>query len=79
MSEVETNVAECQELIMPHLAYTPEELDTNFPSLSVPVDVEENQEHLWDSWDQVYQRGLEIVQEIRDAIEKQGRKRCEKE
>ena len=63
---------------MPHLEYrNPAELDAAFPSLSVPSDVGDDHEPLWDSWDKILLRGQEIIQEIQDRMTSEGRRRCE--
>jgi len=64
---------------MPHLDLSAEELDRLHPTLSVPKDVDDGHEDLWDSWDKVLQRGMEIVAEIHNRMETQGRRRCELE
>ena len=64
---------------MPHLDLSAEELDRLHPTLSVPRDVDDGHEDLWDSWDKVLQRGMEIVAEIQSRMETQGRRRCELE
>jgi len=63
---------------MPHLEYkTSAELDAAFPSLSVPSDVGDDYEPLWDSWDKILIRGQEIIQEIQNRMTTEGRRRCE--
>ena len=63
---------------MPHLEYrNSAELDAAFPSLSVPSDVGDDHEPLWDSWDKILLRGQEIIQEIQDRMTSEGRRRCE--
>jgi hypothetical protein len=62
---------------MPHLVMSPKQLDETHPTLSVPHDVDDGHEELWDSWDKVLQRGLEIVAQIQARMTTQGRRRCE--
>ncbi len=64
---------------MPHLDMDSNNLDLHFPTLSVPHDVDDGHEELWDSWDKVLQRGLEIVAEIQARMTNEGRRRCEQE
>ncbi len=64
---------------MPHLDLNREELDRRYPTLSVPQDVDDGHEDLWDSWDKILQRGLEIVAEIQAKMTQEGRRRCELE
>ena len=63
---------------MPHLEYPNlEDLSRNFPSLSVPADVGDDHEVHWDSWDKIYQRGQEIIDQIQNTMDTQGRRRNE--
>ena len=64
---------------MPHLQLSSDDLDRQFPTLSVPHDVDDGHEELWDSWDKVLQRGLEIVADIQARMHSEGRRRCELE
>ena len=64
---------------MPHLEMTTIELNRMHPTLSVPRDVDDGHEDLWDSWDKVLQRGMEIVAEIQERMSTEGRRRCELE
>ncbi len=52
-------------------------LDQSYPSVSVPTEVDDNNETMWDSWDQILLRGNEIIDEIRRKTEAEGRRRCE--
>jgi hypothetical protein len=63
---------------MPHLVYGTLELDATFPSLSVPQEIDDDNESNWDTWDKVYLRGLEIVKEIETVMKTVGRQRCER-
>ncbi len=45
---------------MPHLEMSLGDLNRLHPTLSVPHDVDDGHEDLWDSWDKILQRGLEI-------------------
>ena len=63
---------------MPHLEYSdPAALDEAFPSIAVPTDVGDDHEHMWDTWDKIYQRGQEIADAISAKMASQGRRRCE--
>jgi hypothetical protein len=62
----------------PHLTHTnTDELDRAYPSVSVPTEVDDCNEVLWDSWDKILLRGNEIVGEIMRKTETEGRRRCE--
>jgi hypothetical protein len=64
---------------MPHLDYnSKDDLDKAFPSLSVPTEVGDNHESMWDSWDKLYLRGQEIFEKIKQNMDSSGRRRCEK-
>ncbi len=64
---------------MPHLEFQGDSaaLDAAFPSLSVPSDVGDDNEGLWDTWDKLLVRGREIAEEIRQRMVSEGRRRCE--
>ncbi len=63
---------------MPHLEYPNlDDLTRTFPSLSVPADVGDDHEVHWDSWDKIYQRGQEIIDQIQNTMDTQGRRRNE--
>ena len=63
---------------MPHLDYDSNDaLDRAFPSLSVPTEVGDNHEAMWDSWDKLYMRGQEIIERIQQNMDSSGRRRCE--
>jgi len=64
---------------MPHLDMDQDDLDRRHPTLSVPHDVDDGHEDLWDSWDKILQRGLEIVADIQNRMSTEGRRRCELE
>jgi len=62
----------------PHLLHREAaSLDQLYPSVSVPTEVDDNNEAMWDSWDKILLRGNEIVEEIRRKTETEGRRRCE--
>ena len=65
------------EPFMPHLAFTQEEMDRYHPSISAAEDIDEDMEQQNDLDDEVYQRGLVIVEEIRGRMKAEGRRRCE--
>jgi len=62
---------------MPHFELSRDELDERYPSLSAPVEVPAEDETKWETWDRIYQRGLEIVEEIRGRMVEVGRRRCD--
>ena len=63
---------------MPHLEYSDTAaLNEAFPSITVPTDVGDEHEHMWDTWDKIYQRGQEIADAISAKMASQGRRRCE--
>ena len=62
---------------MPHLECSSDRLDFEYPSLSVPSEIDDCHETDWDSWDKVYARGLEIIEQIRTKTVNEGRRRCE--
>ena len=62
---------------MPHLDHDNDELDKFYPTLHAPAEVDDDNEMAWDSWDQVYQRGLEIIEEVKQTMRVSGRKRHE--
>ena len=62
---------------MPHLDYDDHDLEVRFPSLCAPQAVDDENEDKWDTWDKVYQRGLEIVEQINTTMRTTGRRRCE--
>jgi hypothetical protein len=64
---------------MPHLDLTEDELNEHHPSLSVPTEVSSEDEAKWESWDLVYQRGLEIAETIKQRMRTEGRRRIEHE
>jgi len=64
---------------MPHIECPPAELDSEFPSMSAPEAVDDDHEEAWDSWDKVYARGLEIVEEIQNTMRHSGRRRREQQ
>jgi hypothetical protein len=64
---------------MPHLDYNDSDLSTEFPSLCAPQDIDDNNEVSWDSWDKIYQRGQDIIDEIRTTMRTTGRRRCERQ
>ena len=59
---------------MPHLECTPEELERMYPPIEAPPDdqLDDLQD---DNRDGVYQRGLQVAEEIRQQTSKQGRRR----
>jgi hypothetical protein len=78
IAEADLNAAENEhECTMPHLEYNGEALDMVYPSVSAPKDVEAEGEHAWESWDQIAERGKEIVEEIRRRTVTEGRRRRE--
>ena len=62
---------------MPHLDHDNDELDTLYPTLHAPAEVDDDHEVAWDSWDKVYQRGLEIIEEVKETMLVSGRRRHE--
>ena len=64
---------------MPHLDYNDHDLSMRFPSLCAPQDSDDNNEASWDSWDKIYQRGLEIIDDINTTMRTTGRRRCEQQ
>ena len=63
---------------MPHLDHPdPSDLDQHYPSFSVPAEVGDNNEELWDTWDKVFQRGQEIIADIQASMTANGRRRHE--
>ena len=62
---------------MPHLDLTRDEMDKEFPSLSAPEDLDVTDESKWSSWDAVYERGLEIAEEVKKRMAELGRVRRE--
>ena len=62
---------------MPHLDHDNEELDKFYPTLHAPAEVDDDHEVAWDSWDKVYQRGLEIIEEVKETMRVSGRRRHE--
>ena len=60
--------------LMPHLARTQEELDQLHPSL-MPPDDEQLEDLVKDTEDAVYQKGLELTEEIRRETSLHGRKK----
>ena len=77
-ADMETHSLEQASARMPHLEFdSAEALDKAFPSLSVPSDVGDEHEGHWDSWDKIFQRGQEIIEEITSTMATQGRRRCE--
>ena len=65
------------EPFMPHLVFNAEELDRYHPSVSAPDDVDGDREEDIDAGDEVYQHGLKLVDEIKQRMVVQGRRRCE--
>jgi len=61
-------------LLMPHLARTQEELDQLHPSLTAPDD-EPLEDLVTDTEDAVYQKGLELSEEIRRETSQHGRRK----
>jgi hypothetical protein len=45
----------------------------------VPTEVSSEDEAKWESWDLVYQRGLEIAETIKQRMRTEGRRRIEHE
>ena len=81
-----TNIAEADlnqvhsegEYHFPHLTYNKaDQLDAAYPSVSVPTEVDDMHEPLWDSWDKILLRGNEIIGEIVRKTATEGRRRCE--
>ncbi len=62
---------------MPHLVFTADEMDKYHPSIQAAEDLEGSTEQDSDLKDEILQRGLVIVEEIRTRMEAQGRRRCE--
>ena len=70
----QANVVEAEDApCMPHLMHDLDALDKAYPSLSAPEDVNTSNEAQWEDWDQIYQRGLEIVEEVKRRMLTQGR------
>ena len=62
----------------PHLTYPDaSEMDRVYPSVSVPTEVDDSHEAMWDSWDKVSLRGNEIIAQIMRKTDAEGRRRCE--
>ncbi len=78
MAEADTNNVEFH-AAMPHLTYSPEDLDDKFPPIHVPQDVEEDQEDQWSTWDGIAQRGEDIIREVMTRMTHEGRRRCEEQ
>ena len=64
----------CEAPYMPHLALAQEELDRLHPSL-VPPDDEQLDDLVSDERDAVYQKGMQLAEEIRSETSLQGRMR----
>jgi hypothetical protein len=78
IAEADLNAADTEpEYTMPHLMYDKDALDTVYPSIYAPQDIEEYMEPNWDSWDQVARRGEEIIKDIKSRTISEGRRRCE--
>ena len=77
-----TTMAEAYQLeehdgpFMPHLAYSPKEMDRLHPSLIAAEDVEVDTNRQEDLKDEIYCRGLVIIEDIRGRMEAEGRRRC---
>jgi hypothetical protein len=64
--------------IMPHLEFSGQKLDEEYPSIIAPKEIDDSHEVDWDTWDKVLARGMEIVEEIKETMRVQGRRRCER-
>ena len=62
---------------MPHLTFTAGEMDKCHPSIQAAEDIGDTMELNNDLKDEVYQRGLIIVEDIRSKMVSEGRRRCE--
>ena len=60
--------------VMPHLSYSEHELDQKHPKIQAPDDLQMD-DPTDDARDAVYQKGLEIAQEIQKRAAKEGRRR----
>ena len=76
-----TTMAEANSLenepVMPHMMYTPEDLDVAYPSMSAPEDIDTGDEECAEGWDLLYQEGLKVAEQIRRRAAEIGRKRYE--
>jgi hypothetical protein len=63
--------------VMPHIQY-PETMDTVHPPLTVPKDLDNDQEKLMDLNDVIFQKGLAMAREIAQATIEHGRRRIER-
>ncbi len=61
--------------IMPHMLYSPQELDRLYPAMEAPGDEDELKDLCRDEEDVVYQHGVRIAQEIQEETVVQGRRR----
>ena len=70
----DANSLEDEEMpIMPHNTYNKHDLDHHYPSIRVPEEC--NTDADFEDWDQVYQYGLKIAEEIQYKTQAQGRRR----
>ena len=65
------------EPFMPHLSFSEDDLNKYHPSIEAPDDVDDGREYELDNYDGVFQHGLELVEDIKNKMESQGRRRCE--
>jgi hypothetical protein len=63
--------------VMPHIQY-PETMDAVHPPLTVPKDLDNDQEKLMDLNDVIFQKGLAMAREIAQATIEHGRRRIER-
>ena len=64
---------------MPHMEFTQQELDSEYPSIVAPEDLDHGDETEHESWDLCQKLGLKVVEAIRNKAASVGRKRYEPE
>ena len=64
---------------MPHMEFTQQELDSEYPPIVAPEDLDCSGEAEHDSWDLCQKLGLKVIEAIRNKAASVGRKRYEPE